>query len=78
MIFSCSEIGPFHRMQHNIFLFHLKRSSSTRDIFEVDFDTATLIIPRFVVVKARRCKPRYKSDLSRSYLVPDKIYMLYF
>ena len=60
-----------------MFLFDLKRSNSTRYLFKLNFDTATLIIPRFRVMKARGCKPRFKPDLLRIHLVPGKIYMLH-
>ena len=33
------------------------------DFFELQFDTATLIIQSFRKIKDRRCKQRFKSDL---------------
>ena len=52
------------------------------DFFELQFDTATLIIQSFRKIKDRRCKQRFKSDLLysgvRKYLVPARIYMQYY
>ena len=50
-----------------------KRSSFITDYVELQFDTATLIIPSFRTTQARGCKQRFKSDLLRDYLVPGKI-----
>ena len=55
-----------------------KRSSFIIDFFELQFDTATLIIPSFRMTQARGCKHRFKSDILRSFLVPDRIYMQYY
>ena len=57
------ETGPFRQRQKNIFLSDSKRSSFITDFFELQFDTATLIIPSFRMIKARGCKQRFKSDL---------------
>ena len=71
-------MGPFHQRQKSIMLCDSKRSSFITDIFELQFDTATLIIPSFRMTQARGCKQRFKSDLLRNYLVPDRIYMQYY
>ena len=71
-------MGPFHKRQKNMNSRDSKRSSFIADFFELQFDAATLIIPSFRMIKARGCKQRFKSDLLRNYLVPDRIYMLYY
>ena len=68
--------SPFSQKAKKICLCDLKRSSSTTDFFELQVDTATLIIPSFKLIKARGCKPRFQSDLLRNYLVPGRMYML--
>ena len=71
-------MGPFHKRQKNIILRDSKRSSFITDFFELQFDTATLIIPSFRMTQARGCKQRFKSDLLRNYLLPDRINMQYY
>ena len=57
-------MGPFHKRQKkNIILCDSKRSSFITDFFDLQLDTATLIIPSFRMIKARGCKQRFKSDL---------------
>ena len=77
-IFLGSKMDPFHKRQKNIILCDSKRSSFITDFFELQFDTATLVIPSFRMIKARGCKQRFKSDLLRNYLVPVSIYMQYY
>ena len=55
-------MGPFHKRQKNIILRDSKRSSFI-DFFEIQFDTATLSIQSFGMIKARGWKQRFKSDL---------------
>ena len=52
--------------KHN--LMRLKTERFIIDCFELQFDTATLIIPSFRMTQARGCKERFKYDLSRNYL----------
>ena len=69
-------MGLFHKRQKNIILCDSKRSSFITDFFELQFDTATLIIQSFRMIVARGCKQRFKSDLLylvRNYLVPATI-----
>ena len=78
-----SKMGPFHKRQKNILLCDSKRSSFITDFFELQFDTATLIIQSSRMIKARDCKQRFKSDLLyfvRNYLLPGRIriYMQYY
>ena len=49
-------------MAKKIIICDAKRSSFITDFFELQFDTATLIIQRFRMIKARGCKQRFKSD----------------
>ena len=51
-------MGLFHKRQKNIILCDSKRSSFITDFFELQFDTATLIIQSFRMIKARGCKQR--------------------
>ena len=41
----------------------LKTEQLHHRFFKFQFDTATLIIQRFRLIKARGCKQRFKSDL---------------
>ena len=41
----------------------LKTEQFITDFFEIQFETATLIIPSFRMTQARGCKPRFKSDV---------------
>ena len=66
-------MGPFHKGQKSIILCDSKRSSFITDFFQLQFDTATLIIQSFRMINARGCKQRFKSDLLRIYLVPGRI-----
>ena len=71
--------GPFSQKRKKTkILRDLKRSSFITDFFELQFDTATLIIQSFRMIKARGCKQRFKSDLLRDYLVPGRIYRQYY
>ena len=63
-------MGPFHKRQKNIILCDSKRSSFITDFFELQFDTATLIIQIFRIINARGCKQRFKSDPLRNYVAP--------
>ena len=56
------------KTKKNMFLCDSKRSSFITDFFELQFDTATLIIPSFRMRQARGCKLRFKSDLLSNYL----------
>ena len=56
-------MGPFHKRQKDIILCDSKRSCFITDFFELQFETATLIIQSFRIIKARGCKQRFKSDL---------------
>ena len=58
-------MGPFHKRQKNMVLCDSKRTSFITYFFELQFDTATLIIPSFRMIKATGGKQRFKSDLSR-------------
>ena len=71
-------MGPFHKRQKNMVLCDSKRTSFITYFFELQFDTATLIIPSFRMIQARGCKQRFKSDLLRNYLVLGRIYMQYY
>ena len=71
-------MGLFHKRLKNIILCDSKRSSFITDFFELQFYTPTLIIPSFRMTQARGCQQRFKSDLLRNYLVPDRIYMQYY
>ena len=64
------ENGPFSQKakKHEI-LCDSKRSSFITDFFELQFDTATLIIPSFRMIKAIGCKQRFKSDVITWYLL---------
>ena len=73
-----SKMGPFHKRQKNILLCDSKRSSFITDFFELQFDTATLIIYSVRMIKARGCKQRFKSDVLRKFPVPGRIYMQYY
>ena len=64
-------MGPFHKRRKNIILRDSKRRSFITDYCELQFNTATLIIQSFRMIKARGCKQRFKSDLVRNHLVPD-------
>ena len=55
-------MGLFHKRQKNIILCDSKRSSFITDFFELQFDTATLIIQGFRMIKARGCKQRFKCN----------------
>ena len=66
-------MGLFHKRLKNIILCDSKRSSFITDFFELQFYTPTLIIPSFRMTQARGCQQRFKSDLLRNYLVPDRI-----
>ena len=70
--------GHFHKRQKNIILWDSKRSSFITHFFELQFDTATLIIQSSRMIKARGCKQRFQSDLLRNYLVAGRIYMQYY
>ena len=61
-IFLGSKMGPLNKRQHNVILCDSKRSSLITDFFELQFDTATLIIQSFRMIKARGCKQMFKSD----------------
>ena len=52
-----------HDLYTCIYLCDSKRSSFITDFFELQFGTATLIIPSFRMIKARGCKQRFTSDL---------------
>ena len=57
-------MGPFHNRQKNIIILcDSKRNSFITYFFELQFDTATLIIQSFRRIKARGCKQSFKSDL---------------
>ena len=73
-IFQVQKWALLKKRQKNILLCDSKRSSFITYFFEIQFDTATLIIPSFRMTQARGCKKRFKSDLLRNYLVPDRIY----
>ena len=73
-------MGPFHKGQKSIILCDSKRSSFITDFFQLQFDTATLIIPSFRMTQARGCKQRFKFDHSYVitwYLIRSTIYMQY-
>ena len=66
-------MGPFHGRQKNILLVGRNLTRLKREylvvhysylvvFFQLQFDTATLIIPSFRMIKARGCKQRFKSD----------------
>ena len=59
-------MGPFHERQQQI-LCDSKRSSFITDFFELQVDTATLIIPSFRMIQPRGFKQRFKPDLLRTY-----------
>ena len=59
-------MGPFHQRQKNIIICDSKWSSFIIGFFELQFDTATLIIPSFRMTQARGCKQRFKSDILRT------------
>ena len=61
-----SRMGPFHERQQQI-LCDSKRSSFITDFFELQVDTATLIIPSFRMIQPRGFKQRFKPDLLRTY-----------
>ena len=71
-------MGPFHEKAQKHILRDSKRSSFITDFFELQFDTPTLMIPSFRMTQARGCKQRFKSDLLRNYLLPDRINMQYY
>ena len=54
--------GPFHQRKKIFISCDSKRSSFITDSLELQFDTATLIIPSFRMIKARGCKQRFKTD----------------
>ena len=60
-------MGSFHKRQKakKKILRDSKRSSFITDFFKLHYDTAALIILSFRMIKARGCKQRFKSDLSR-------------
>ena len=60
--------GPFSSKAKNIILCDSKRSSFITDVFELQLDTPTLIIPSFRMTQARGCKRRFQSDPLRTYL----------
>ena len=68
-IFYVPKLALFTKGKKNIILRDSKRSSFSTDFFEVQFDTPTLIIPSFRMIKATGCKQWFKSDLLRMYLV---------
>ena len=55
-----------------------KRISFIIDACELRFDTATLIIQSFGMIKDGGSEQRFKSDLSRNYLVPGRIHVRYY
>ena len=57
------------KTKKNMFLCDSKRSSLITDFFELQFDTATLIIQSFRMIKARGCKQKFKSDIL--YVITD-------
>ena len=69
-------MGPIHNRQKNTILWYSIRSIFITDLFELQFDTATLIIPRFRMIKARGCKQRFKSIYYViTWYVPGRIYI---
>ena len=76
--FEVQKWALFIKGTKNIICCGLTRSSFITDFFELQFDTTTLIIPSFRMIKARGCKQRFKSDLLRNYLVPGRVYMQYY
>ena len=52
-----------HKAKKNRILCNPKISSFITFIFELLFDSATVIIPSFRMIKARCCKHRCQSDL---------------
>ena len=69
-------LGPF--VMQDCLCCDWKQNSFITDFFELQFETASLIIPSLRKIKARSCKQRLKSDLFRYYLVHGTIYMQYY
>ena len=78
--FSRFKNGPFHRRQKNITLCDSKWSSFIAYFFELQFDTATLIIPRFRMTQARGANrgSNLIYYVITWYLIPGRIYMQHY
>ena len=78
--FFSSKVGPIHNRQKNTILWYSIRSIFITDLFELQFDTATLIIPRFRMTQARGANSG--SNLIYYvitwYLIPGRIYMQHY
>ena len=55
--------GPFSQKAKRDNLMRFKTEQFHHKFFYLLFDTATLIIPSFRMIKARGCKQSFKSDL---------------